>query len=89
MKVWDKTDWIPVPQRIVAVLWLSFLSAGVATGIFFSAIDPYELGYCMDIPELSRTAAYSIGFFFFWLLTGLSSLLTVSFLYPAKPDDDH
>lgn len=71
-------------QRIGAVLWLSFLMAGAATGFFFSVIDPLELQYCVDFPEVSRTGAYSIGFFLFWLLTSSSSLLAVFFIYPTK-----
>ncbi|MEQ8289084.1 MAG: hypothetical protein RIB78_05110 [Gammaproteobacteria bacterium] len=70
--------------RVAAVLWLSFLMAGIATGAFFSLIDPLELKYCVDFPEVSRTAAYSIGFLLFWLLTASSSLLSVFFLYPTR-----
>jgi len=73
-----------VVQRIATVLWLSFLMAGIATGFFFSVIDPLELKYCVDFPEVSRTAAYSIGFILFWLLTSTSSLLAAFFIYPTK-----
>ena len=86
MPVWDKTGTIPRTQRVIAALWLSFLMAGIATGVFFSAIDPLELKYCVDFPEVSRTAAYSIGFFLFWLLTASSCLLTLFFLYPTKQE---
>jgi len=73
-----------VVQRIATVLWLSFLMAGIATGCFFSVIDPFELRYCVDFPEMSRTGAYSVGFFLFWLLTSSSSLLAAFFIYPTK-----
>lgn len=73
-----------VAQRVITVLWLSFLMAGMATGVFFSAIDPLELKYCVDFPEASRTTAYSIGFLLFWLLTASSSLFAVFFVYPEK-----
>jgi len=73
-----------VAQRIITVLWLSFLMAGIATGCFFSVIDPFELQYCIDFPEMSRTGAYSIGFFLFWLLTASSSMLAAFFIYPTK-----
>jgi hypothetical protein len=88
MRVWDKSGRIPRTQRIIAVLWLSFLMAGAATGIFFSTIDPLELKYCISFPEVSRTGAYTIGFFLFWLLTASSSLLAVFFTYPASLDDE-
>ncbi|MGB1800822.1 MAG: hypothetical protein ACPHLK_08345 [Gammaproteobacteria bacterium] len=82
--MFDRIGTMSVKQRIITTLWLSFLMAGIATGIFFSAIDPLELQYCVDFPEVSRTTAYSIGFFLFWLLTASSSLLAVIFVYPGK-----
>jgi hypothetical protein len=88
MQIWDDTGTIPRPQRIIAVLWLSFLMAGVATGVFFSAIDPIELRNCVEFPEVNRTAAYSIGFFLFWLLTSSSSLLAVFFIHPSEGTTD-
>lgn len=84
MATWDQIGSMSVTQRIVSVLWLSFLMAGIATGCLFSLIDPFELKYCIDFPDLSRTGAYSIGFFLFWLLTASSSLLAVFFIYPTK-----
>jgi hypothetical protein len=72
---------------VAAVLWISFLLAGVATGAFFSAIDPLELRYCVSFPEVSRTAAYTIGFLLFWLLAASSALIAVFFVYPAAPGD--
>lgn len=85
MPIWDKTDWIPIPQRVAAVLWISFMMAGIATGVFFSVIDPLELRYCVSFPEVSRTAAYTIGFLLFWLLTAATALIAVFFVYPAAP----
>ena len=84
MKLLTPTRWMPAPQRIGAVLWISFLLATVATGVFFSAIDPLELRYCVSFPEVSRTTAYTIGFLLFWLLTASSALLAVGFVYPAE-----
>ena len=88
MRIWDKTGRIPPLQRIISVLWLSFLTSGIATGVFFSTIDPMELKYCVNFPEVSRTAAYSIGFFLFWLLAGGTSLLAVYFTYPSDVDGE-
>lgn len=88
MRIWDKAGRIPPLQRIISVLWLSFLTSGIATGVFFSTIDPMELKYCVHFPEVSRTAAYSIGFFLFWLLAGGTSLLAVYFTCPSGTDDN-
>jgi hypothetical protein len=86
MPLIDKVRHMPVPQRIGAVLWISFLMAIVATGVFFSAIDPLALQYCVTFPEVSRMGAYTVGFLLFWLLTASSSLLAVFFVYPTRND---
>lgn len=78
--------WMPVPARFGAVLWLSFLLAALATGIFFSIVDPEELRFCVSLPEVSRSAAYTIGFFLFWLLTAASGVLAVAFTYPPASE---
>jgi hypothetical protein len=86
MPLWDETGWIPAPQRAAAVLWISFLTAGVATGAFFSALDPLELERCVGFPAIGRTAAYTIGFLLLWLVAAGSALLAVFFVYPRAPD---
>lgn len=71
-------------QMIIVILWLSFVMAGIATGVFFAAIDPDALRPCVTFPEVSRSGAYTIGFLLFWLLTASSSLLTSYFLHPKS-----
>ena len=63
-------------RRAANILWPSFLAAGAAEVLLFSVADPADF-------ELSRTAAYTAGFFFFWALAASSSALT-SFL-EARP----
>src|SRR5690625_2166554 len=67
-----------------AVLWPSFLIAGVATMIFFANVDPAELQQS-TFPDLhlSRKLGYTIGFFMFWGVTAWSSFLTMLLLRPA------
>jgi hypothetical protein len=84
--VMEEIGYVPGPYRLLAALWLTFLMAGVATTVFFAAIDPLELKACVDFPEVSRTAAYTVGFFLFWLLTASSGLLCLFFLYPRRRD---
>ena len=72
-------DKIPFSQQAISVLWPSFATAIVATGIFFSAFDPRDLiPFDLDI-EISPLAAYSIGFFIFWILSIVSSIGTLYF----------
>jgi hypothetical protein len=72
-------DRIPPTQQAIAVLWPSFLVAIAASGVFFSAFNPNDLvPFNLDI-DISPLAAYSIGFFIFWMLAIVSSLGTLYF----------
>lgn len=75
---------IPVVQRVVAILWPSFVMAGVATVVFFAIFDPHDLVAPTWFPDLSRLGAYSIGFFLFWMLTASSCLLSCFFQRPIQ-----
>ncbi|MDX1345527.1 MAG: hypothetical protein R3179_06480 [Sedimenticolaceae bacterium] len=72
-------------QRIVSVLWPSFLVASLATVLFFVVFDPQELGMLAGLPELTRTGGYTIGFFFFWFMGALGCALTCYFRKPCPP----
>ncbi|MFZ5622289.1 MAG: hypothetical protein ACOY5W_14830 [Pseudomonadota bacterium] len=75
---------IPLIQRVIAILWPSFLTSGVATILFFTAFDPQHLLLETRFAEISRLGAYTIGFFLFWLLTTLTSALTCYFQQPCE-----
>jgi hypothetical protein len=64
-------------QALAVVLWPAFISAVVATAAFFSQVDPHvlHLATCPEWP-ISRELGYTLGFFMFWGVTTLSSLLT-------------
>jgi hypothetical protein len=64
-------------QRLMWVLWPAFLAAGLAEGIFFTLFDPSEMSLFGTPVEISRQAAYTLGFFVFWGLMAASSALTV------------
>jgi len=79
---------IPKIQQVVAVLWPSFLTAGLATILFFTAFDPQLLAELAGYGEISRLAGYTIGFFLFWLLTAGTCALTCYFQKPCpKPGE--
>ncbi|GIX22542.1 MAG: hypothetical protein KatS3mg121_1325 [Gammaproteobacteria bacterium] len=60
-----------------AVLWPAFLAAAGASVPFFAAFDPAELLAHATWPVvLTRGWAYTVFFFFFWLLAGTASALT-------------
>lgn len=66
-------------QRDVFVIgWCSFLTAAVATMIFFAFVDPLVLADITEPPlPVERMGGYAIGFFFFWVLAAASATLTV------------
>lgn len=96
MKHPDKHRRRPLAQRLGAILWPSFLFAGVATMVLFALVDPVEL-HAISFPEwnMSRTAGYSVGFFMFWSVTAASSFSTWLLLRSAarinseQVDADH
>ena len=70
---------IPRSQQMISILWPSFITAILASGVFFSAFDPGDLlPFDLDI-DVSPLAAYSIGFFLFWIISAISSAGTLYF----------
>ena len=67
-------------HRLIAILWPSFALAAVATGAFFSTFDPQQLLPYDSPTTLSRLAAYSVGFFAFWLFSAFSIAVGIHFL---------
>jgi len=45
-------------QYILAILWPSFLVAGVGEGVFFTLIDPRERSMCSLQPDNLLPVAY-------------------------------
>lgn len=74
---------IPVIQKIIAVLWPSFLTSGLATILFFTAFDPEVILMASGYESISRLGGYTIGFFLFWLLTASTCSLTCYFQRPC------
>jgi hypothetical protein len=73
---------IPTVQKVIAVLWPSFLVAGIETVVFFTLFDPL---FVLQEYSITRVGAYSIGFFLFWAFTMIPSMLTLYFVRPCKP----
>lgn len=76
---------LPTVQRVASVLWPSFLTASVATVVFFTLFDPAMLSLVAGWQPVSRLAGYTFGFFCFWLLTASSCALTCYFRRPCPP----
>lgn len=63
-------------QRMIQVLWPSFIVAGVMDVVLFTLFDPMGLIYRGAPLFASRLGGYSTGFFLFWLFGAASSALT-------------
>lgn len=72
-----------------AILWPSFVAAGLATTVFFAFVDPLRLRD-ITFPQhaFSREIGYTLGFFMFWAVTAASSAVTGYLLRPLYRDDD-
>jgi hypothetical protein len=72
------------------VWWSSFLAAGVASMLFFAAVDPQLLRDAGPriFDNLSREAGYALGFFFFWALAAIAAALSVYMVRSAGRRDD-
>jgi len=81
--------WPRLGRDMAMVAWPAFLVASVATMICFAFIDPLLVGND-DYPPpafATRMSGYGLGFFFFWLVASLSSLLTLYLARTARADD--
>jgi len=67
------------------VLWPAFMAASLAEASFFALIDPREAVHLGD-RVLEPAAVYTIGFFFFWTLCSLASLIT--YYLVVVPDEE-
>lgn len=63
-------------QRLIWILWPSFIVGGVGEAIFFSLFDPAELPLGDTALGQNRIFVYSVGFFIFWLFAAASSAFT-------------
>jgi hypothetical protein len=63
-------------KKAIWILWPSFVTAGVAEAFFFTAFDPTDLHLFGEPLGLTRSGAYTIGFFLFWAFAAASSAFT-------------
>lgn len=70
-------------RLVIWILWPSFLVAGIAEGLLFTAIHPEEILLFGKPLGISNEGIYTLGFFIIWAFCAISSALTV-FVLP-KP----
>jgi hypothetical protein len=70
-------------QKLIWILWPSFVMAGIAEAVFFTLVDPQELYLFGEPVHMTPLATYSIGFFAFWALCAASSAFSPAFFSAA------
>lgn len=66
-------------QRAIWVLWPAFIVGGITETVFFTLFDPEDMRLFGEAITLSRSAVYTLGFFVFWMLAAIPSVLTCFF----------
>jgi len=80
--------WSRNKQAVATVVWISFLTAAVATMLFFAVFDPIELLASFDADlDVDRQGGYAVGFFFFWIIAAGCSA-TTAWLVRTAPKRD-
>jgi hypothetical protein len=76
------SNWSHRRQEVGVIVWASFLTACVATMVFFAIFDPVLLASDENPPAwlANRMTGYAIGFFFFWVITLAAAVLTAYLL---------
>lgn len=77
-------DEVPLIQRIIAVLWPSFLTAGAAMILLFLVFSPDELVPELRATGVSNMAIYSVTFIFLWATTLVACTLSCYFIRPCS-----
>lgn len=74
-------------RLVIWILWPSFLVAGIAEGLLFTAIHPEEILLFGEPLGISNEGIYTLGFFIIWAFCALSSTLTI-FVLPKRGGSD-
>jgi hypothetical protein len=74
-------------RLLIWILWPSFLVAGMAEGLLFTAVHSQDLLFFGYRPEVSDEGIYTIGFFIIWTFCAVSSALT-AYILPGIESSD-
>ena len=64
-------------KRMMWIAWPAFWVAGLLEMLVFALVDPQDLQWFGHPLALSRQGVYTLSFFAFWILTMVSSGLTI------------
>ena len=80
----------PLSTRAMAILWPSFLMAGVLEMLVFSVVDPQALRWfgSREI-DMAPAGIYTLAFFVFWIVISTAGALTDLLEHPAHSLRDY
>lgn len=68
---------VTLTNRLILILWPSFVLAGIAEIVFFTLVSPQELYLFGQPVHYSNITTYSLGFLMFWTLCAATSAATL------------
>jgi hypothetical protein len=69
--------------RMMRVLWPAFLAACVLELLVFAVVDPSELVRSGPPLPITRQGVYTLSFFVFWAIAGISNAITLQLFKSA------
>jgi len=70
----------------MAVIWPSFVMAGVMEALVFAVVDPSDLTWFgAERMALSRQAIYTLSFLIFWVVLSLSASISLALATTPEP----
>lgn len=63
--------------KFLRVAWPAFLAACALELLVFAVVDPTELQWSGQPLAVTRQSLYTLAFFAFWLVSGLSNAITL------------
>lgn len=70
---------------LIAVLWPSFVFAGIFTALLFAFVDPFVLMDEIGLHTQSRLAGYSLAFLCLWLVGILVAAMALYIMCTPEP----
>lgn len=65
-------------RKCMTVMWPSFLAAGVLELVVFGLVSPEDFKWGDAQLGIGAVGVYTVAFFLFWAIAGLSSYLTTT-----------
>ncbi len=72
-------------KMLIAILWPSFLVAGVFTGLLFAFVDPWVLMDEVGVESATRLAGYTLAFLYFWATGIIAAFFAIHILCTPEP----